>query len=152
MSSQSVTMPCSIGYLIFSNPLNSCAFLPMKTSPSKAPAMTLMCFGRPTLKHHMVVSSSTPRNVATNKDGKKHLGWSCPANPALIVPDPCTFRIRVSVSFILRWGKDAHIVYHYRLICEHIVVFRHSPGVCRRPLVLGSDRSLGAADGDAGSF
>ena len=49
MSSQSVTIPCSMGYLILSNPRNSCAFRPMNTSPSSAPAMTRMCFGRPTL-------------------------------------------------------------------------------------------------------
>ena len=50
MSSQSVTMPCSMGYLIFSRPLYSCALRPMKTSPSRAPAMTRTCFGRPTLR------------------------------------------------------------------------------------------------------
>lgn len=49
MSSQSVTMPCSMGYLIFRRPLNSCARLPIKTSPSNAPAMTRTCLGRPTL-------------------------------------------------------------------------------------------------------
>jgi hypothetical protein len=49
MSSQSVTIPCSMGYLIFRRPLYSCALRPMKTSPSRAPAMTRTCFGRPTL-------------------------------------------------------------------------------------------------------
>ena len=49
MSSQSVTMPCSIGYLIFNRPLYSWAFRPIKTSPSRAPAITRTCFGRPTL-------------------------------------------------------------------------------------------------------
>jgi hypothetical protein len=34
-------------YLILNNPLNSCAFLPTNVSPSTAPAMTLVCFGRP---------------------------------------------------------------------------------------------------------
>lgn len=51
ISSQSVTIPCSIGYLIFRRPRNSWARRPMKTSPSRAPAMTRTCFGRPTLRH-----------------------------------------------------------------------------------------------------
>lgn len=50
MSSQSVTTPCSIGYLIFSSPLNSCARLPMNKLSCIAPAMTRGCFGRPTLQ------------------------------------------------------------------------------------------------------
>ena len=50
ISSQSVTIPCSMGYFILSKPRNSCARRPMKTSPSNAPAMTRMCFGRPTLQ------------------------------------------------------------------------------------------------------
>lgn len=71
MSSQSVTMPCSSGYRIFSRPRSSvAAFCPMKTSPSSAPASTRRCFGRPT------------------HDGKKHLGASSPAKPARIVPEP----------------------------------------------------------------
>lgn len=71
MSSQSVTMPCSSGYLILSSPLSSVAALcPMKTSPSSAPASTRRCFGRPT------------------HDGNMHFGRSSPANPARIVPDP----------------------------------------------------------------
>ena len=70
MSSQSVTMPCSSGYRIFNNPLNSCARFPMKASPSRPPASTLRCFGRPT------------------KDGKKHRGKSSPAYPARMVPLP----------------------------------------------------------------
>lgn len=48
ISSQSVTIPCSRGYFIFSKPRSSWAFCPMKTSPSSAPARTLRCFGRPT--------------------------------------------------------------------------------------------------------
>ena len=40
--------PALVG-LTFSNPRSSCAFRPMKRSPSTAPAMTRGCFGRPTL-------------------------------------------------------------------------------------------------------
>lgn len=50
ISSQSVTIPCSMGYFIFKRPRNSWARRPMKTSPSRAPAMTRTCFGRPTLQ------------------------------------------------------------------------------------------------------
>jgi len=34
-------------YLMRSRPLSSCAFLPTNVSPSTAPAMTRVCFGRP---------------------------------------------------------------------------------------------------------
>jgi len=49
ISSQSVTIPCSIGYLILSSPLYSCARRPIKRSSCNAPAITRVCFGRPTL-------------------------------------------------------------------------------------------------------
>ena len=39
----------SMGYLMFSSPLCSSALGPMNTSPSKPPAITRTCFGRPIL-------------------------------------------------------------------------------------------------------
>ncbi len=43
------TKATSIGYLMFSNPLCSAALGPMNTSPSRPPAMTRTCLGRPML-------------------------------------------------------------------------------------------------------
>lgn len=49
ISFQSVTTPCSIGQRMLSSPRCSSAFGPTNRSPSRAPAITRTCFGRPIL-------------------------------------------------------------------------------------------------------
>lgn len=61
----------------------SWAWGPIKTSPSLAPAIVRTCFGRPT------------------HDGKKHLGVSSPAKPALMVPLPLSSTMGALCNLVL---------------------------------------------------
>src|ERR1700712_571210 len=88
----------------------------MKMSPSSAPAMARMCFGRPT------------------NEGKKHFGRSSPANPARMVPLPLSSTMGAFTSLVLtdmvgKWvregedGGDASA--RLRWLSEHQVVCFH---------------------------
>merc|ERR1712018_381558 len=70
MSSQFVTMPCSIGYFKVRIPLLLCASSPTYESFWPIPTISPLWRGRPTI------------------DGNTALGASSPANPALHMPDP----------------------------------------------------------------
>lgn len=72
-----------------------------------------MCFGRPTLQiitEHDHVSLrgriywGSALTVKTHKEGKKHFGWSCPAKPAFIVPEPYV-EMGMKFIFVSRWAK-----------------------------------------------
>ncbi|RNA00284.1 beta [Brachionus plicatilis] len=70
ISSQLVTIPCSIGYLRVNMPLLDWASSPTYESFWPMPTMTPWCLGRPTI------------------DGNTALGASSPAKPALHIPEP----------------------------------------------------------------
>ena len=70
ISSQLVTIPCSIGYFNVKIPLLLCASSPTYESFWPIPTITPWCLGRPTM------------------DGKTALGASSPAKPALTMPEP----------------------------------------------------------------
>jgi hypothetical protein len=74
----------------------------MKTSPSLAPAMVRTCFGRPT------------------NEGKKHLGRSSPANPALIVPLPLSSTIGALCSLVLT-AIVAKIFWRFDVVASKLV-------------------------------
>ena len=68
----------------------------MNRSPSSAPAIVRTCFGRPTY------------------DGKKHLGTSSPANPALIVPLPLSMTMGALCNREPMVGAVVNITYAMR--------------------------------------
>lgn len=70
MSSQSVTIPCSIGYFNVKTPFFDLASYPTYAYFWFIPTMTLSYFGLPTI------------------DAKDVLGASSPDKPALHIPDP----------------------------------------------------------------
>ena len=70
ISSQLVTIPCSMGYFKVRIPLLDWASSPTYESFCPIPTITPWWRGRPTM------------------DGKTALGASSPANPALHIPDP----------------------------------------------------------------
>ena len=89
MSSQFVTMPCSMGYLRVRIPLLLWASSPTYESFWPIPTITPWCLGRPTM------------------EGNTARGASSPAKPALHIPEPLsTTRAAMSSSAILR-GKSA---------------------------------------------
>lgn len=61
--------------------------------------------------------------------GKKHLGWSCPANPALIVPVPWRRETRAARAVSEGEGSEgrkgrrvsSHVVDHDRVVEQHIL-------------------------------
>ena len=62
-------------------------------------------------------------------DGKKHFGWSCPANPALIAPEPCRDGSRFRVIQFYKAGHVADIVDHDWLVSQDVLVLcRHAAG------------------------
>ena len=66
--------------------------------------------------------------VKTHKDGKKHFGWSCPAKPALIAPEPWQVakpRWAVGTRSDARNLSRTHIVDDYRLVGEHVLELGH---------------------------
>jgi hypothetical protein len=123
MSSQSVTMPCSIGYLIFSSPRNSCARLPMNTSPSNAPAMTRICFGRPTLcsnvRRYGLVSENGPNREDAQR--RKETFWMILTSKSRF-NSPRALRIKGNRYYaISRRLNTANIINDNRLVCENVV-------------------------------
>ena len=86
ISSQLVTIPCSMGYFKVRIPLLDWASSPTYESFCPIPTITPWWRGRPTM------------------DGKTALGASSPANPALHIPDPLsTTRAATSSSAIFLW-------------------------------------------------
>merc|ERR1712121_246831 len=84
MSSQLVTIPCSMGYFRVRIPLLDWASSPTYESFCPMPTITPWWRGRPTI------------------EGNTALGASSPANPALHIPDPLsTTRAATSSSHIL---------------------------------------------------
>lgn len=130
MSSQSTTMPCSIGYLIFKRPRNSCALFPMKTSPSMAPAMILRCFGRPTLQ--TLFHARRPKFgallrgkkafglVLAGKAGLYHSGSLNPINTGQILAYGLTGTLSMQIGWLVNleavkytsrvYWRDVHVV------------------------------------------
>lgn len=74
---------------------------------------------------------STPLTVKTHKDGKKHLGWSCPANPALIVPEPYiaehVLELKQSMARRKSTGRRTNVVDHDGLVREDVLELGRHP-------------------------
>ena len=95
MSSQFVTMPCSMGYLRVRIPLLLWASSPTYESFWPIPTITPWCLGRPTM------------------EGNTARGASSPAKPALHIPEPLsTTKAATSSSAILVccWIKKLNIL------------------------------------------
>jgi len=115
MSSQSRTRPCAMGYEILSKPRSSSARSPTTTissspesvlptlarrllrrSSSRAPSITRVCLGRPTLHtdtHHLASQlplslTMAPMHRRTYNAGIESLGSESPAIPAFSTPEP----------------------------------------------------------------
>merc|ERR1719513_299792 len=101
MSSQLVTIPCSMGYFRVKIPLLDCASSPTYESFCPIPTITPGCLGLPTM------------------EGKTALGASSPANPALHMPEPLS-QTRAATSsshiFFFCWTWEDRVLRTFELV------------------------------------